>query len=96
MKVFLIGLFSFTTVALYGQKQAENKDFCRQSRDESLTPIRPGLPGKQPFWNEKAKMFKYVPSFKNRKPNEVIPVKYRYSAFSFTDILLRILPVPTP
>jgi maltose/maltodextrin transport system substrate-binding protein len=85
MKIFLVTLFSFISVALFGQKQADNKGFCRQSRDESLIPIRPGLPGKQPFWNEKAKMFKYAPSFNNKKLKEIIPVKYRYSAFSFTD-----------
>src|SRR6185312_8413598 len=85
MKIFLICFFSFTSVALFGQKQPGNKDFCTQSREESLIPIRPGVPGKQPFWNEKAKMFKYAPSFKNKKIGDVIPVKYRYSAFSFTD-----------
>ncbi|HET7118812.1 MAG TPA: hypothetical protein VFI29_20140 [Hanamia sp.] len=85
MKTFLIGLFSFTSVALFGQKQPSDKVFCTQSREESLIPIRPGVPGKQPFWNEKAKLFKHAPSFKNNKIREVIPVKYRYSAFSFTD-----------
>ncbi|HRP55322.1 hypothetical protein [Agriterribacter sp.] len=85
MKTFLIGLFSFISPALFAQKQADNKAFCSQSRDESLTPIRPGVPGKQPFWNEKARMFKYAPSFSNKKPGEITPVKYRYSAFSFTD-----------
>jgi maltose/maltodextrin transport system substrate-binding protein len=85
MKTLLVCFFYFIAVALFGQKPPGNKDFCRQSREESVTPIRPGIPGKQPFWNEKAKMFKYAPSFKNKKPREVIPVKYRYSAFSFTD-----------
>jgi hypothetical protein len=85
MKTFLLCLFSFTSVALFAQKQPGNKDFCTQSREESLIPIRPGVPGKQPFWNEKAKMFKYAPSFKNKKNIEVIPVKYRYCVFSFTD-----------
>lgn len=85
MKTFLIGFLIFTSLTLFGQKQVDNKDFCRQSREESLIPIRPGVPGNQPFWNEKAKMFKYAPSFKNKKTIEVVPVKYRYSAFSFTD-----------
>lgn len=85
MKTFLIGLFSFISLALFGQKQADNKAFCKQSLEESLIPVRPGLPGKQPFWNEKAKMFKYAPAFSNKRYGEIIPVKYRYSAFSFTD-----------
>jgi len=85
MKIFFFCLFSFTSVALFAQQQADHKDFCIQSQKESLIPIRPGLPGKQPFWNEKAKMFKYAPSFQNKKIKEVVPVKYRYAAFSFTD-----------
>ena len=30
---------------------------------ESLEPIRPGLPGKAPFWNEQAKQFIWAPAF---------------------------------
>lgn len=85
MKTFFLFLFSFTLVALVGQNQSDNKTFCKQSREESLISIRPGIPGEQPFWNEKAKMFKYAPSFKDKKQREIMPVKYRYTAFSFTD-----------
>jgi len=52
-----------------------------------LLPIRPGIPGKQPFWNEKAKMFKHAPSFQSDNTSWVLPNPkcYSYSAFSFTD-----------
>ncbi|MFA6402262.1 MAG: hypothetical protein WCX31_11665 [Salinivirgaceae bacterium] len=52
-----------------------------------MIPIRPGIIGKQPFWNEKAVMFKYAPSFQNSNTSWIIPKPkyYRYSAFSFTD-----------
>jgi hypothetical protein len=30
---------------------------------ESMTPIRPGVPGKSPFWNGQAKQFIYAPAF---------------------------------
>ncbi len=85
MKTFLIVFFSFISLALFGQKYAGNEAFCRQSLEASLTPIRPGLPGKQSFWNEKAKMFKHAPAFSNKRHREIIPVTYRYSAFSFAD-----------
>src|SRR5262245_16301909 len=34
-----------------------------RAEDESLIPIRPGLPGKAPFWNENAKQFIWPPAF---------------------------------
>lgn len=30
---------------------------------ESATPVRPGIPGKQPFWNKNAVQFQYAPAF---------------------------------
>ncbi|HAZ03047.1 MAG: hypothetical protein A2W90_17395 [Bacteroidetes bacterium GWF2_42_66] len=34
-----------------------------QSLREALRPVRPGVPGKTPFWNNYAKQFIYAPSF---------------------------------
>jgi len=34
-----------------------------QAVRESLTPIRPGLPGKRPFWNVNARRFIWAPAF---------------------------------
>ena len=34
-----------------------------QSQKESLLPIRPGEPGKAPFWNQYAKRFIHAPAF---------------------------------
>src|SRR5688500_11635888 len=34
-----------------------------QAVRESLTPLRPGVPGKSPFWNEQAKQFIFAPAF---------------------------------
>ncbi|MGH2645082.1 MAG: hypothetical protein ACRDE2_14100, partial [Chitinophagaceae bacterium] len=84
MKKLFICFVIFAPVILYAQSRPSDKDFCRESKEESLIPIRPGIPGKQPFWNENAKLFKHVPSFKNNR-SDITPVKYRYSAFSFID-----------
>ncbi len=35
----------------------------QMAQDESLVPVRPGIPGKTPFWNTYAKRFIYAPSF---------------------------------
>ncbi len=34
-----------------------------QAVKESLIPVRPGTPNGQPFWNERARRFMYVPAF---------------------------------
>ncbi len=90
MKVVFLFLLGFISVSLFGQQKVTNKkvtniDFCKISREASLIPIRPGIPGKRAFWNEKAKMFKYVPSFKNTRRIEISPTSFVYTAFSFTD-----------
>lgn len=87
MKTFLIYIFSLVSISLFAQKGSTNIAFCEQSKLESLTPIRPGIIGKQPFWNEKAVMFKYAPSFQNDNTSWIIPKPgyYRYTAFSFAN-----------
>ncbi|MFY9153559.1 MAG: hypothetical protein WAO52_16195 [Prolixibacteraceae bacterium] len=87
MRTFFIYLLGIIPFSLFAQNQPDNQNFCRQSKAESLIPIRPGIPGKQPFWNGKATMFKNAPSFKNDNTSWIIssPKTYRYSAFSFTD-----------
>jgi hypothetical protein len=87
METILIYLFVIIPVSIFGQKQPTNQDFCKQSKAESLIPIRPGIPGYQPFWNGKSTMFKYAPSFRNDNTTWIIskPKEYRYSAFSFSD-----------
>lgn len=51
--------------------------------EESMIPIRPGRPGKSPFWNRYARRFIYVPAF-NFKPVKGA-VKYRFTATSKAD-----------
>src|SRR6266545_7535760 len=38
-------------------------DLRKQAIQESLIPIRPGAPGKSPFWNAQAKQFIFDPAF---------------------------------
>lgn len=56
--------------------QSKTQTFGEIARKESAIPIRPGVPGKTPFWNEKAHQFIYAPSFDYKSfPNAE---KYRY------------------
>ena len=58
-------------------------DYYQQSIDESLIPIRPGIPGESPFWNKYAIRFINVPSF-DFKPIEGA-AQYRFTATSEID-----------
>ena len=50
---------------------------------ESLVPIRPGVPGKRPFWNSHSTQFKYAPAF-DFKPVAGAS-RYRFTATSGAD-----------
>ncbi len=47
---------------------------------ESSVPIRPGMPGKRPFWNENARRFIYAPAFDFKKMDQA--VKYHFEVIS--------------
>jgi hypothetical protein len=93
-----ISFFCFFTISIEGLSQTAYNDFCRQSKEESLIPIHPGMQGIQPFWNEKAKMFKYAPAFMNESKCGLLkkPKLFRYSAFSFTNNQHYIFTAKTP
>jgi hypothetical protein len=38
-------------------------ELSKQALDESVFPVRPGIPGSQPFWNKMAVQFSYAPAF---------------------------------
>jgi len=58
-------------------------DYYQQSLEESLIPIRPGIPGESPFWNKYATRFINIPSF-DFKPIEGA-AHYRFTATSECD-----------
>lgn len=55
-------LFVFS-YAVYADKKLDYSRINMQAKAESLINIRPGLPGKVPFWNDYAIRFIYAPSF---------------------------------
>jgi maltose/maltodextrin transport system substrate-binding protein len=87
LKSLFICLLGFISITASGQYEPTASDLCAQSNAASLHPVRPGIPGKQAFWNGASIMFKYAPSFDNSNTSWIIPhpAYYRYSAFSFTD-----------
>ena len=57
--------------------------FGKISWEESTVPIRPGKPGKFPFWNGHARRFIYAPAFDFKTIEKA--VKYRYEILSLAD-----------
>lgn len=85
--ILLCCLLIVVPLATLRAQTTEQPDFCARSREASLQPIRPGIPGKRPFWNGHARKFIYAPAFSNENHNWIVPdpAYYLYTAFSFTD-----------
>ena len=56
------------------------QDFHQQAIEESLMPIRPGEPGKSPFWNAQARQFIWAPAFDFKAVEHA--KTYRFTAIS--------------
>lgn len=54
--------------------------YGKQAWAESVMPIRPGVPGKTPFWNGSAHQFIYAPAFEYKEVKGA--TNYRYTLFS--------------
>lgn len=98
MNKILFFLLYLIYSSAFSQVQPDYKLLREQSKLESLNPIRPGRPGKQPFWNENAKMFIYAPAFNFNNSSWIITEAkyYRYTAFSFKDKKEYIFTAETP
>lgn len=91
--------FIAMTFSAISQTQPTDEDFFKRSTLESMTPIHPGIPGVQEFWNKNSKMFKYAPSFNFNNRSWLFQedrVEYRYTAFSLTNKQEYIFTAKTP
>jgi maltose/maltodextrin transport system substrate-binding protein len=83
INIYLLLLLGLSN-SLSSFAQGDNKTpFGKIAKEESLVPIRPGIPGKAPFWNGYAKRFIYAPAFNYKS----IPhaARYRYEIFCLSD-----------
>ena len=67
----------FAAMAQHGQ-EPDKSDLHKRAVAESLIPIRPGIPGKTPFWNEYSREFIYAPAF--NFPKSASAASYRFTA----------------
>ena len=77
--IFLAGIL-YSCNSFKETNSSRDKTFGEIAKEESVIPIRPGVPGKSPFWNENAHQFIYAPAFDYK----FIPtaVNYRYNITS--------------
>ena len=89
-------IFTMIMISLYScQSPVEDEyDYYTQALEESLIQVRPGIPGKAPFWNTYAIRFIHVPSF-DFKPLERA-VTYRFTATSSADSMDHVFTAPQP
>src|SRR5690242_21144174 len=77
----MLGLFpASAALALMGRpvREPDREELHKEAVAKSLIPIRPGIPGKRPFWNEYSRRFIYAPAFSFR----AVPgaASYRFTA----------------
>lgn len=82
-QAILLLTVAMITPAIEVKAQSGLKSLGRIALEESLIPIRPGEPGKTPFWNEQARQFIHAPAFDYK----IIPAatSYRYKIFCISD-----------
>ena len=70
---------------------ASKKTLAQQALEESGIPVRPGVPGQVPFWNEAARRFIYAPAFGYKNIPQAVKYRYRVTSakngktYSFED-----------
>lgn len=82
----LRGIVSFTVIASFCCMVSfaqTGKNYGEIAWKESAVPVRPGIPGQTPFWNQQAKRFIYAPAFDFRTINNAS--KYSYQITSEKD-----------
>jgi maltose/maltodextrin transport system substrate-binding protein len=74
-----MAFFLFVSLPFWGKSQTKQ---CESGETgwEYKFPLRPGIPGKVPFWNAYAKSFMYAPAFDFKFIEKA--TFYRFTAFS--------------
>lgn len=75
----LVVLFSCRSLPVEAQTH-KLTDYGQQAWAESVIPVRPGVPGKTPFWNGSAHQFIYAPAFDYKGVANA--ARYRYTLVS--------------
>jgi hypothetical protein len=79
----LIGCTGLACACGTSAREGDIKTFGDMAWEESATPLRPGVPGESPFWNNFAERFIYAPAFNYNIVESA--AQYRYEIFSEND-----------
>ncbi len=77
--IFYLSLITLAGIICCCKCFAQNegkKSFGKIALEQSVTPIRPGEPGKAPFWNAYAHQFIYAPAFEYKTIENATSYKY--------------------
>jgi hypothetical protein len=78
--IFLaIGIISCETAA----QKSDDRSLGEIALEESALPVRPGIPGERPFWNNYARRFIYAPAFDFNVVEKA--TKYKFALLSLAD-----------
>jgi len=83
-----------TSRAEGGRVVLKRVELSRQAREEAKAPVRPGEPGRQPFWNVASRKFMYAPAFDFAAVGGA--KSYRFTARSGADFQAYTFTAPTP
>jgi hypothetical protein len=81
--IFVSLIYGISYYSIVGAQPSSLTHFGKISWEESTVPIRPGNPGKVPFWNGHAFRFIYAPAFDFKTIEQA--VEYRYEIVSLDD-----------
>ncbi|MCL5103595.1 MAG: hypothetical protein M1133_05710 [Armatimonadetes bacterium] len=83
--IYIIGVVAAITCLGSGMQGATMDDLRKQALDESVLPIRPGVPGEHDFWNRYSENFIYAPAFDIPASGMAVERTYRFTVHSETD-----------
>lgn len=78
--VLLSGLTCFFITPAVQAQTGSKKTYGQIALQESVIPVRPGVPGKVPFWNAHAKRFIYAPAFDFKMVANASKYKYEITS----------------
>ncbi len=80
--LFFLGLICFVNISVQAQFDGKSM-YGQQALQESIIPVRPGIPGEISFWNEFSRQFIFAPAFNYKIVDK--SDKYLYEIVSLTD-----------
>lgn len=80
----LIFIFMLSAYTVFCPGQESTEGLAGKAMEETLIPVRPGVHGQKPFWNQYAMRFIHAPAFDFKEVRDA--VSYRFTLISFASM----------